>query len=853
VVRTAGNIDTDENRNDFVVAPPNPRNGGGVPPTPTFRTIYELQGDGPLSPFVNDDVLTTGIVTARKTNGFFIQTPDGADDGRPETSEGIFVFTSTVPPQAVQVGDEVRVSGRLAEFRSSSAGQPGTLTEITGPTIETLSSGNMLPASLDLALLLPPPDVVVFTSREAQFERYEGMLVSTPLMDVVAPTNGFGELYAVISGVTRPFRQPGVDVTEVLPIEAPPTVPRFDSNFEGVLLDSDDARFTVTPGNTVDQRFPLNLAAGTPAAPVSVQDVFGPLDYAFDNYRVVLDASATALGGRATSGVRPAAGAEFTVASLNLENFRDGTPNFAERKQKAARVIVEVLATPDILGTIEVGDLDDLQQVAALVNAAAGTSYEAYLEDGDGQATGFEQNIGYLVNRARIDVIGTEQVYRGKTFDFAGSTDLLHDRPPFILQARVVHSGTPVTVILNHLRSLIDVNSHELIGATGLTVGARVREKRRLQAEDVADLIAGHINENLVVLGDMNAFEFNDGLVDVIGTLEGSPVQADQVTEPSADRWDYDLFDLANGLPPADRYSFVFEGSAQVLDHMLVNERMRRRLSLFRYARNNADFPESFESDFTVPTRISDHDAAVAYFRPVADLGVAATASSPVLAGGVTTLQLTTANVGDVAANVRLSAVLPPALTFQAVTPPAGWTCSAVSGTVTCQTGTLAAGGNVVLDITALVDCAAANGTVLAVPVMIASDTPDGDAGNNEATASTEVANPAPAISGVSGSRPRLLFPFFQMVPVTVNYTASDACGPVTTTLGVTSDEPVTGAGQGLAGLTTPDWQVVDAHHVRLRSERSVRGDGRIYTITITATDTAGGTSTAQTTVTVPR
>jgi hypothetical protein len=91
------------------------------------------------------------------------------------------------------------------------------------------------------------------------------------------------------------------------------------------------------------------------------------------------------------------------------------------------------------------------------------------------------------------------------------------------------------------------------------------------------------------------------------------------------------------------------------------------------------------------------------------------------------------------------------------------------------------------------------------------------------------------------------------MVPVTVNYTASDACGPVTTTLGVTSDEPVTGAGQGLAGLTTPDWQVVDAHRVRLRSERSVRGDGRIYTITITATDAAGGTSTAQTTVTMPR
>ena len=96
---------------------------------------------------VNRDVLTGGIVTARKTNGFFIQTPDGDDDGRPETSEGLFVFTSAVPPQSVAVGDEVRVSGRLVEFRSSSAATPGTLTEITGPAVETLSSGNPLPAA----------------------------------------------------------------------------------------------------------------------------------------------------------------------------------------------------------------------------------------------------------------------------------------------------------------------------------------------------------------------------------------------------------------------------------------------------------------------------------------------------------------------------------------------------------------------------------------------------------------------------------------------------------------------------------------------------------------------------------
>jgi predicted extracellular nuclease len=142
-----------------------------------------------------------------------------------------------------------------------------------------------------------------------------------------------------------------------------------------------------------------------------------------------------------------------------------------------------------------------------------------------------------------------------------------------------------------------------------MTIGARVREKRRLQAEDLVDLVMSRISENLVVLGDMNAFEFNDGLVDVIGTIEGSPAPADEVTEPSVDRWTHELTNLADLLPPQERYSYVFEGNAQVLDHMLVNQTMLARLTRFTYARRNADFPESFEADFSVATRLSDHDA----------------------------------------------------------------------------------------------------------------------------------------------------------------------------------------------------------------------------------------------------
>jgi hypothetical protein len=58
----------------------------------------------------------------------------------------------------------------------------------------------------------------------------------------------------------------------------------------------------------------------------------------------------------------------------------------------------------------------------------------------------------------------------------------------------------------------------------------------------------------------------------------------------------------------------------------------------------------------------------------------------------------------------------------------------------------------------------------------------------------------------------------------------------------ITSNEPISKA----------DAVIIDAHHVSLRAERLGGGTGRIYTITITATDSHGNTSRANVTVTVP-
>jgi hypothetical protein len=125
------------------------------------------------------------------------------------------------------------------------------------------------------------------------------------------------------------------------------------------------------------------------------------------------------------------------------------------------------------------------------------------------------------------------------------------------------------------------------------------------------------------------------------------------------------------------------------------------------------------------------------------------------------------------------------------------------------------------------------------------------DAAGHSATASQTVTvadNQQPVITGAYPDITVLWPPNHKMKEVVINYTATDNCG-VTTTLSVSSNEPVAGTGNG---DLSPDWEVIDNHHVRLRAEKSKVNDDRIYTITITATDAGGNTAGSAVTVTVP-
>ncbi|MGE5815574.1 MAG: DUF11 domain-containing protein, partial [Acidobacteriota bacterium] len=243
-----------------------------------------------------------------------------------------------------------------------------------------------------------------------------------------------------------------------------------------------------------------------------------------------------------------------------------------------------------------------------------------------------------------------------------------------------------------------------------------------------------------------------------------------------------------------------------------------------------------------------------------ADLSVTKSAPSSVLSGASLAYTLVASNNGvdatrSTASQVTISDPIPAGTTFASVSAPTGWSCQTPSpgngGTITCTKATMGPGETATLTVVVNVACATPDGTLIANTATIgASSPPDPDLSNNSATATVTVRNPPPSIDNVSATPALLWPPNHKLVIVTVDYVLSDSCGTLNSSLSVTSSEPITGTGPE---DLSPDWIVLDPHHVQLRAERADSGPGRTYTITITATNEQGGTSATNVTVFVPR
>ncbi|HKX31914.1 MAG TPA: endo-1,4-beta-xylanase, partial [Blastocatellia bacterium] len=230
----------------------------------------------------------------------------------------------------------------------------------------------------------------------------------------------------------------------------------------------------------------------------------------------------------------------------------------------------------------------------------------------------------------------------------------------------------------------------------------------------------------------------------------------------------------------------------------------------------------------------------------------AETANVP--SSGTASYTITVLNNGrDAAANVSMLDSIPAGTVFQSLTAPAGWSCNTPAagsgGQVACTTGSLASGASAQFKLAVTVLCSTPDGTQVVNTAAATSTTRDPNlALNNSASANVRVSNPAPVITSLTADRSVIYPPTNKMVEVQLDYGMTDTCdNAIVPSIAVRSSQPANNP-------TVPDWEVVDSRHVRLRAAVTPGGStNRVYTITLTATDSSGGSSSRSVNVLVIR
>ncbi|MFF9204748.1 endonuclease/exonuclease/phosphatase family protein [Streptomyces sp. NPDC014986] len=572
--------------------------------------IHDIQGDTRLSPYAGEEVAdvagtVTGIRTYGSSRGFWIQ--DSAPDAAPATSEGLFVHTGSTP-KGVAVGDAVRVSGTVSEFvpgGTSSGNQ--SLTQITRPTVTVVSSGNPVPAATTIDAASVPaayapsgagaggsvnalplrPDAYALD----HYESLEGMNVRVADTRVVGATDPYTELWVTVKPGEHRNQRGGA------------VYGSYEAQNTGLLQ-------IQSLGGAAD--FPDANVGDTLAGATT-----GPLDYnQYGGYTLVANELGTLESGdlrRETT--REQRTAELAVATYNVENLDPSDDTFAAHSD----AIVNNLQSPDIVSLEEIQDnngaTDDgtvaadatMAKLVDAIEAAGGPRYDWRSIDpadkADGGQPGGNIRQVFLFNPARVhftDRAGGDATTAVDVTKVRGKAALTHSpgrvapasaafedsRKP--LAGEFVFRGRTVIVIANHFASKG--------GDQGLTSQyqppARSSEvQRHLQAEAVHDFTAKLLktqkNADVVVLGDINDFEFSR----TTDILEGRGT----------------LWSAVKSLPAPERYSYVYQGNSQTLDQILVSSSIRRsgRLS-YDSVHINAEFHD----------QISDHDPQVLRFRP---------------------------------------------------------------------------------------------------------------------------------------------------------------------------------------------------------------------------------------------
>jgi len=664
--RLGGTTDTNNNLPDFQGPKPgNPQSSGGnttgLPPVAGLR-IHDIQGRQHLSPYRGYFVLAVpGIVTARRANGFYYEDPQ--PDADPTTSEGIFVFTGAAPPASVVVGAPLTVTGRVSEFRPGGSGSGNlTITEIIAPAIlPGTETGTILPTVVGQGGRVPPPIVIdddtpdpadddpplvsgdveskssapgVTDPQDPTFdpeedgldfhESLEGMLVQINGAVAVSPTADFSTNREITvladDGEDAGLRTVrGGIVVRSLDVVPPREYRLGDFNPERLILSDVIVRGQgqMAPLVNVGDRF--------------AEPILAVVDYSFGNFKyLMLSVPPVVPGGLQPEVTDERGRKELSVATYNVENL--DAANDGPRMLLIARQIIDNLRSPDLIALTEMQDFDGegpggpagdatFAALSAAIVAEGGPAYQWRqidpVHNADGGAPNANIRVGFLFRTDRglsfVDrpggtaVTATEDnpAVRGAQLTYSpgridpGNSVWSNSRKPLAGEFR--WKKRTLFVVANHFNS--KGGDQPLMGRFQEPMRESEVQRRgtKLPVEDPQGGQAGVLNAwvrrlldadrkaNVIVLGDLNDFDFS----------ETSSV----VERGRDDTWE--LLNLWRLRPPADRYSYIFEGNSQALDHILVSPNLLRKDLAFDAVHINAEFSN----------QLSDHDSLVVRLR----------------------------------------------------------------------------------------------------------------------------------------------------------------------------------------------------------------------------------------------
>jgi predicted extracellular nuclease len=562
--------------------------------------IHDIQGAAHASPLTGQPVSEVpGVVTALTSNGFWMQDPQ--PDADRATSEGLFVFTRTRP--AVAAGDAVTVTGAVAEFRPGNSATNLTTTEIVNPTVTVASSGNQLPAATVIGTDRRPPRQTIEDDAAGDvetsgvfdplmdgidfYESLEAMRLELDAAVAAGPTNSFGEIPVLArdgAGALVRTRRGGVVIRPA------------DFNPERIMLDDTLAD---TPNVNVGDHF---------AGPVT-----GVLDYSFGNYKLFVTAPPVPTAdGPAREVTRAADRDELSVATFNVENLAATNPQ--AKFDTLAGLIVHNLGSPDLINVEEVQDNNGatnngtvaadqtVARLVAAIGAVGGPAYEWRSIDPQNNADGGEPGgnirVGFLFRTDRglrfvdrpggnattpVDVAAAGGQARltlspGR-IDPANAAFTTSRKP---LAGEFTWRGRRLIVVANHWNS--KSGDQPLFGRfqpPSLSSEAQRNAQAAVVADFVQKIRAIERNAYVIVAGDLNDFPWSPPL----RTL----------TDGTG------LWDLPALLPLPERYTYVFEGNSQVLDHILLSTGLQVRPHTYDVVHVNAEYAD----------QASDHDPGV--------------------------------------------------------------------------------------------------------------------------------------------------------------------------------------------------------------------------------------------------